>query len=360
MVATGVSIKERLASVQGVRMASPLYRSDDHDFAGLISTTEAENEDAELVLEDGTDFLGRSVPEVSESGFELFLDGVQESAKAFYAGMYTGRLANIAAGVFERKGQSFEIEPVCAERKLMLYAPDGEVSQKLQGGEWCLVPMTTDEKLTDAAYDQEVMRQLSADREALECLVASWAGDRWMAVDGSIAQTLIPLAHFRGRGDQGVRGQSENVDLHRPDGVPPSASQGKEGKSERLVGLVKSHRHQYFRSRARVEAILNLRAGERTTLFIRPGRDGLSASVYSCYLKLHESTEESPLFGVIRVEVPATPESIAKIDEICGWVLAERYPIAFPERRADRMIYPIALVESCLKADLPNLSYYLS
>jgi hypothetical protein len=113
------------------------------------------------------------------------------------------------------------------------------------------------------------------------------------------------------------------------------------------VGVIKSHRTLYAEGDAfRVVTALN--AGERTSVFrIEPGT---RSSVASFYVRKYNSTGRGALFGLIRVEISASGDIIARANEITRWIMAERAPVALPDGRWDRMSYPIRNAEEFLRA----------
>jgi hypothetical protein len=124
-----------------------------------------------------------------------------------------------------------------------------------------------------------------------------------------------------------------------------------------VVGLVKSHQKQYFKSRERHQIMLAMKAGQRTSVFLRKGTQRQGKNAYSFYLKLHDGEYQPPLFGLARIEMPEEKRYLEMADEIAGWVLHERCPLSLPDRRFDVLIYPIHLVEEHLKARQPSQSH---
>ena len=60
------------------------------------------------------------------------------------------------------------------------------------------------------------------------------------------------------------------------------------------------------------------------------------------------------LYGLLRLEARAHPETIALASPIAAWIRAERAPVATPDRRWDRLLYPIHDVETYLRARAPR------
>jgi hypothetical protein len=120
-----------------------------------------------------------------------------------------------------------------------------------------------------------------------------------------------------------------------------------------VVGLVKSHRKQYFTSET-AATILGLQEGERSSVFIVPSRRDQDSSTHSWYLRLRSDSYKSPAFGLVRIEVPPEAVSPEVANEISSWVLAERSPLSLPDLRYDRLLYPIRAVELLLKSRHPS------
>lgn len=120
-------------------------------------------------------------------------------------------------------------------------------------------------------------------------------------------------------------------------------------RSERVVGVVKSHRTLYAVDDA-VEIVFRLGPGERTSAFlIEPKR---RTAVVSWYLRLRDPAGRDPTFGLVRIEIArASDDDIApRADEVSRWVLAEGAPLALPDARWDRMAYGIRDSEEYLKS----------
>ncbi len=116
----------------------------------------------------------------------------------------------------------------------------------------------------------------------------------------------------------------------------------------RAIGVIKSHNTQYFLFPEQA-VILGLRAGQRSSMFQPAHRQG----VYSWYLRLRENNSNDPYFGLIRIEASAkTPE---QANQISQWLMAERRPLALPDSRWDRLIYPIRDCEQYLRSHEPRL-----
>jgi hypothetical protein len=120
-----------------------------------------------------------------------------------------------------------------------------------------------------------------------------------------------------------------------------------------VVGLVKSHRKQYFTVET-ATTILGLQEGERSSVFVVQSRRDHVSPTHSWYLRLRGDSYKSPAFGLVRIEVPPIEVSSDAANEISSWVLAERSPLSLPDLRYDRLLYPIRAVELLLKSRHPS------
>ncbi len=76
--------------------------------------------------------------------------------------------------------------------------------------------------------------------------------------------------------------------------------------------------------------------------------------MYSWYLRLWPWEGNDLLYGLLRIEARADAATIAGASAVSGWLLGERAPIATPDARWDRLLYPIHDVETYLKARAPR------
>jgi hypothetical protein len=120
-----------------------------------------------------------------------------------------------------------------------------------------------------------------------------------------------------------------------------------------VLGVVKSHRTLYAEGDA-LRVVLGLGAGERSTAFrVSVGR---RAPVASWYLRLRDPAGRDPMWGLVRLEaaLPDAGEPPAaaarRFDAASRAVLAEAAPLALPDGRWDKMVYPIRDCEQFLKA----------
>ena len=313
MAVATFTLREHLAAIPDARVVAPAQR--DEDLGQFVSEAEAAI-DAELV--EDKSFMAIPVTTDGESGFTHFLDGAQRSWLVGFVGMAPMYLAHTSAGLVERIDRdilppapnfySGELELLVAE-SANVPAPPGIP----------LVPVGIGLTDTETTMRQRIANAISARREDRETEVARLFRDGWLLIDGGIGKVL--------------------------EQTPPGVQ---------ILGVVKSHQRQYFASKERIRTILDLKPGERTPVFLRDRNQMQGKEAYSFYLRLFDSEGKSPLFGLIRVELPPDSGIMAKTDEVSGWLLAERTPLSLPDARYDRMIYPIRLVEQHLKARQPS------
>lgn len=120
----------------------------------------------------------------------------------------------------------------------------------------------------------------------------------------------------------------------------------------RVLGVVKSHGAQYFQG-TELERALTLAAGHRSSVF-RPAPRGARREIYSWYLRLWPWEGNDLLYGLLRLEARAHPDTVALASALSAWLVEERAPLATPDRRWDRLLYPIHDVETYLRARAPR------
>ncbi|HRF60379.1 MAG TPA: hypothetical protein PLH94_10770 [Fimbriimonadaceae bacterium] len=311
-------------SLQKLFAGDPLARMvrrigpNDQDEMEILGGLTMESSHADASTVDGGPFAVFDVPSGLETGFTHYLDGAQKARLAMYYGLVPISVAHTSAAILERDGRALK-PPVDYRSDFAFFVPTvAPIGDRLHD----VLPVRVvpvDEDATSAQMHEAVMSQIGHVREDQEDDLARSFEDGVLLVDGGIGKAL-----------------------------------GSERDARSLVGLIKSHRRQYFRSADRVEKILGMRPGQRTSLFYRERDEPQGHMVASFYLKLHEQTTGSPLFGLVRIEVPPTDRMIARADEIAGWLMTERAPSSKPDARHDRLLYPIRLVEQHLKARQPS------
>ncbi|MES1260083.1 MAG: hypothetical protein ABUL71_05755, partial [Gemmatimonadota bacterium] len=118
------------------------------------------------------------------------------------------------------------------------------------------------------------------------------------------------------------------------------------GHDPRILGVVKSHAMLPFMG-DELETYLTLPKGHRTSIFQPESRR--VTPLYAWALRLHDHAGHDLFHGLIRVEAPATDETLASVDLISRHLLAERAPLS-NDPRSDRLLYGIHDVERYLGA----------
>lgn len=294
----------------------------DEDELSVLGDLSQESSSVDAPLLSGGAFTKVQVPPLAETDFTHFLDGAQKARLAMYYGLLPIYLAHTSAALLPRKNREVQGIDVGAYREEFdFYVPSGlPIGDRLSGaGEAGVHIVPVEDEATTLQVRQALVDAISERRDGLEERLAQDFTDGRLLIDGGIGKAL--------------RG----------------------GREDRfVVGVVKSHRKQYFRSRERVETILGLRVGERTTPFWRERDESQGVRAISFYLRLHERDDAGPLHGIVRVELPPDEAFTQEIDTIAGWILYERTPSSLPDARYDRLLYPIRLVEKHLKARQPS------
>jgi hypothetical protein len=312
------SIAECLSNIDGVRVTTDEIES---DFGSAFADSPEPAEDAELL--EGDRLIGKPVPAFTTSSFTHFADGAQMSRTAFYEHGLPGKFAYLNAAVVARIDREV-LDIVFEAVSRGIFTPGGDAAQALEGAGICPVHEVAIEPGEGmAAAAVRVANAVSAERSRLEHNVCS----RWLEA-GLPGRLLV---------DGGI-GNLTGIPLPEPGA---------------LVGLVKSHRKQYF-TRATAESVLGLGEGERTSVFLATSYRGQRSPTHSWYLRLRNDERKSPAFGLVRVELLPHAHSVEMADEISASILAERTPLSLPDMRYDRLIYPIYAVEKILKAGHPS------
>ena len=315
------TLRSLFASDPMARVVTPNPREDEEFSAFGDVNQEQAPIDAPTI--DDAPFAAHRVPERGETGFTHFLDGAQKARLAMYYGLAPIYLAHTSAALLPRCER--EIMSPGVENYFEMFEafvptglPIGDRLAELATPHLVAVePDATTVMIRKAIHDA-----ISERRDGLEERLAQGFREGRLLIDGGIGKAL---------------------------GRPAPGEE-----TPFVVGLVKSHHKQYFRSRERIDTILGLACGERTTAFYRERDESQGIQVVSFYLRLNLRPDQGPLFGLVRVEIPPEPEFIARIDEIAGWLLHERAPMSLPDARYDRLLYPIRLVEKHLKARQPS------
>jgi hypothetical protein len=143
---------------------------------------------------------------------------------------------------------------------------------------------------------------------------------------------------------------SEATPLYVDGGLP---SGERAAMSPWLVGVVKSH-HTLYSGAEGMAVVLSLPEGARSSVFLVSRTWG--PPVLSWYLRLRRAAPQDPFRGLVRVEIaplggePGDGALSARADRVSRWVLAERYPLALPDGRWDRLAYGVRDCEEFLRA----------
>ncbi|HEX7120535.1 MAG TPA: hypothetical protein VF212_17215 [Longimicrobiales bacterium] len=291
-----------------------------------------------VVVEPGTDRL-RAVPvgAPAPSAFTAFLDGIQRSTVALYHGPVPIVYAYAAAVVRTRRARRMAT--------LAGAGADGLRTRYQEEREGVFFPFRLVEPAAVAAAGVAAvaLRDTSPpDGEPLPLFPpalyarAAQAVNRWReSLEGALA-------------DRWCREAEEGWLL-----VDGSLTLTKElAAAPRAVGVIKSHRTRFFDGDD-ARTLLALEVGERSSIFQPKTRS--FTPVYSWYLRLRSPAGRDALWGLVRVEAAATAATLERADEISRWLLAETAPLSLPDKRWDRLLYPIRDCEEYLRTRAPNI-----
>lgn len=276
-------------------------------------------------LVEGAELNSISVGQPSGTGFTHFLDGIERTHLPCYWAM-TPTLYAYTAAVIRVRGDDRKMSTCSSANRERLLFPFSRIdpTEMRARGIDVADPYEDGEAVDEhpAAVIDKARKATNRMRARLETQLATeWVDkhrpdrDAWLVIDGSLSETVTPE-------------ESPNV-----------------------IGIIKSHQTQYFEHDGQ-QKILMLKPGERSSVFAIVGRKRMG--MYSWYLRLHPNAGRDVYFGLVRIEAPPIPETIAMADEISRWLLAERYPLALPDSRWDRLIYPIRDCEEYLRSLAPT------
>lgn len=252
-----------------------------------------------------------------------FLDGIQRWKVTWYDGVVPIVHGYVAAAV-RRRGADGRLRTASqAAREFHVTHPASlraDVRRALEASGLEIVEVP-EQEATQPGRAQEAARRavenarVALEKELGERCVEELAEDQWLVVDGVLSESALLAGH------------------------------------PRALGVIKSHGAQYFEGQE-LERALTLGAGHRTSVFRPRGR--ARHEVYSWYLRLWPWAGSDLLYGLLRIEARAHPDTVAGANRVSGWLLAERTPLATPDARWDRLLYPIHEVETYLKARAPR------
>ncbi len=262
-----------------------------------------------------------------------FLDGTQQSHVVHYADGLPVVHGTVAAVVRARRGRTMTTwaRPVVERRlyaPLALLAPPTRDALRAPG----LDVVDTAAPGPDGAAPpphplallERAVHFVQADRERAERELA----EDWCRKEGDGLRAALCV-------DGGIQG-SEHL-----------------AAAPCVVGVVKSHRTLYAEGAA-LRVVLALACGERSTAIrVSVAR---RPAVASWYLRLRDPAGRDPMWGLVRVEA-ALPDAgdapallARRADAISRALLAEVSPLALPDARWDKLVYPIRDCEQFLRA----------
>ena len=277
-------------------------------------------------LDDALSIEGSALHEVALGGgptvgFGAFLDGTQRSTLVAYVGDSVPLVFGSAGAVVrvrrERELKTWRSAPSLDGSHYLPFAIAGGAA--LEWARSLGVPLVDSLDGDGAASERHPQELLALARTAVQ--------HRRAELETSLAQEWCA---------------SEQVPLYVDGGV----SAALRGASSTLaVGVIKSHRTLY--AKGAVGVVMGLAAEYRTSAF--EIRSSSRASVASWYLRLRP-TAGDPFFGLVRVEVARDSFTPLRADEVSRWILAERAPVALPDKRWSTMAYGIRDCEEYLRA----------
>ena len=276
-------------------------------------------------LVEGDELTVRPVPAGPPPGVVYFLDGIQQWQVIGHDGVSPIAIAHVAAAARRRGADRHPRTSDAVDRTLIIAQLEGmsdERRRALAASGYEVVGLPAEAVgqpgvVLEAARREVVRARASLEKGLAEQVAGRLREDEWLVVDGQLA-------------------------------VSPRLA-----RHPRALGVIKSHGAQFLDGR-HLERALTVPALHRTGLFRVVGGHGRTA-VESWYVRLWPWEGHDLFYGLLRVEARAHPETVGRADAITGWLLAERAPLATPDARFDRLLYPIHQVEEYLKARGPRL-----
>jgi len=320
-------------------IATPAATRLEQDLAAMLDTPTEPDRIGRIETLEGSDRVmprefARMHPTVT-SRTRYFLDGVQRTFPLGWCGMSTLALATVVSGVVERRMQDgvfHAVHGMTAVRAQIIVASspgetasDALVSAFREAG-FTVNVCTEDSELArpgDFLALQSCLRPaVMAFRDACESeTYGAWQtrfgdSDGWLLVDGQLA----------------------------------------DGSAHHALGLIKQHNRFDFTT-AEMLDLLSLPVGQRTTAFRRTANKYQPPTTW--YLRLHDGSGVNPLYGLARIEAPASVAESEAIDVLAGAVFAERTPRAMNDPRWPTLLYPIHLTERILKTKLDRATHQI-
>jgi len=281
-----------------------------------------DGERAELV--EGNELQTHPISEPRVPNPVSFLNGIERWNVVAYDGVVQLVSAYIAAAV-RRRDAGGVLHTTGERTRAFAIAPLDRMSAPLRQ---VLEQSASDVEPVDADFVEQPARYLEMveatvrrarahlERELAEQSLKDLGADEWLVLDGLLSRSPAVARH------------------------------------PRALGVIKSHGAQFLEGRG-LERALTLPTGHRTSVFaVRGGHT--RTEVYSWYLRLWPWEGNDLLFGLVRVEARAHPETVTRAAALSAWLWAERAPLATPATRWDRLLYPLHHVEEYLKARAPR------
>jgi hypothetical protein len=253
-----------------------------------------------------------------------FLDGIQQWRVVGYAGVTPIVRAYVAAAI-RRRGLDRRLRTIAEAAEELAVTRLDHLPEAVRAALAAASVRVCELSAADAGQSAralpaarvEVQKvRAGLERRLGEQRLARLGADEWLVVDGVLSDSALLSAH------------------------------------PRVVGVVKSHGAAYFEG-ADLERALTLPDDHRTGVF-RPHRRGARREIHSWYLRLWPWEGNDLLYGLVRVEARAHPETVAHASAISVWLRHERAPVSTSDRRWDRLLYPIHDVETYLRARAPR------
>jgi hypothetical protein len=297
--------------------------------AGAVPGSGSKGEDPEAaeraeLVEDG-ELRAHAIPEQPRVPATVaFLNGFERWGVRAYDGVIPLVEAYVAAAVRRREGRGGLLALGVRQRRFAVAALAGmtpKLRQLLEQNAGDIEPVDAEFVGQPARYLEQVetiVRRARAhlERELAEATIASLGAEDWLVLDGLLSRSPAVARH------------------------------------PRALGVIKSHGAQFLEGRG-LERALTLPVRHRTSVFaVRGGHT--RTETYSWYLRLWPWEGNDLLYGLLRIEARAHPDSIARASELSSWLWSERAPLATPATRWDRLLYPLHQVEEYLNALAPR------
>ncbi|MCS6831663.1 MAG: hypothetical protein RMM08_10930 [Armatimonadota bacterium] len=312
------------------RLRAAPTQAEQLDLLAQIQQSAVEDAVASLVVVEHATMQAEPVRPVPQpNALRHFLDGIQRQRILYYEGVVPVFYAYLSAVVRSRVERRMCClrDGVPFRQRDALYAPLGYVD--VDGLRQHGIPLRDTEPPeplpSHPALIQQASNRISNDREILERELAQewlcWLHQRgredWLVVDGGIAELASAM---------------------------PEA---------RLIGIAKTSTSvERALTPEQMQVVYSLRKGERSSVFAitRAGQP----AVYSWFLRLHDPAKGSLLYGLLRVEMPASEKLLSHVNALCAWLLEDRVPLSVPDTRYDRLLYPMRDCEQYLRALAPS------